>query len=102
MRAESRAVAPTLFVLAVVVGCYADPPPPVDPSMLPACSAGSYGVLGTDPCANDEDCATCASSSGTTRAVGRSALGPECEAAATAAVACCEGRCTLIATGAMF
>lgn len=97
--------APAIAVLAVT-GCYAAPPLPVDPSMLPACSAGSYGVLGTDVCERDDGCAVCTSVDGHARAMslGRyEALGGACTPIdMSARVACCEHRCTLVASGAMF
>jgi hypothetical protein len=78
---------------SLAVGCYAALPPPVDPAMLPACSAGSYGVLGTDACGHDDDCAVCALEE----------LGSACDGEAPSAdVACCERRCTLVASGGLF
>lgn len=91
---------------SLAVGCYAALPPPVDPAMLPACSAGSYGVLGTDACGHDDDCAVCASAGEVVRAVARSRLeelGSACDGEAPSAdVACCERRCTLVASGGLF
>lgn len=85
--------------------CYAAPPLPVDPSSLPPCSAGTYGVLGTDRCETDADCATCTSDVGTSRAVARARLaelGDACVARATADTACCEHRCTIVSSGGYF
>ena len=94
------------MVGCLTAGCYAAPPLPVDPSMLPACSAGSYGVLGTEPCSTDEDCAPCTSAGGNTRPIARArlaALGAACAGpTSTTDVACCERRCTLLSSGALF
>lgn len=94
------------LVFALAAGCYAAPPLPVDPGALPPCSAGGYGVLGTDPCERDEECAVCASDDAVVRAVARErldALGDACDATGSAArVACCERRCTLVSTGGLF
>lgn len=88
-----------------LAACYAGIPPPVDPAMLPACSAGSYGVLGTDACESDADCTTCTRDDEVTRAMSRSrrvGLDDVCVGTPTADVACCEHRCTIVTSGAIF
>jgi len=72
-----------------LTGCFVAIPPPIDPAMLPACSAGNYGVLGRDPCERDSDCHACEVSSCV------ASSDAACERG-TCDVACCEGRCTVV------
>jgi hypothetical protein len=75
-----------------LTGCIAAIPAPVDPAMLPACSAGNYGVLGRDRCEDDDDCAACQVGEACT------ASATTCATPGTCAVACCHGRCTVVSS----
>lgn len=106
-RSRVTAAVPSILGIALAAGaCWGTLPPPVDPSSLPPCSAGSYGVLGTDACVTDDDCAVCTSADGLDVAVARarlSALGARCgDGPATSDVACCARRCTLVGSGVYF
>jgi hypothetical protein len=78
--------------MGALTGCYAAIPPPIDPAMLPACSAGNYGVLGRDRCERDSDCHACDLGSSCVASVDASCAVGTCD------VACCEGRCTVVGT----
>jgi hypothetical protein len=72
----------------LATGCVVALPPSVDPAALPACSAGSYGVLSSARCERDEDCRACDLGAGC-RVTTSTDCEPDCE------VHCCEGRCVV-------
>lgn len=84
------AAGPSLAIATALLGCVASIPAPVDPGMLPACSAGNYGVLGRDPCDDDADCHACAMGDGCIASTS------SCDPASACDVACCRGRCTVV------
>jgi hypothetical protein len=72
-----------------LTACVAAVPPPVDPAGLPACAAGSYGVLSPMRCVRDEDCRACDDGAGCVV----TQLATSCEH--VCAVHCCRGRCVV-------
>ncbi|HEY8430004.1 MAG TPA: hypothetical protein VIL20_16595 [Sandaracinaceae bacterium] len=54
---RARRAVPLASVL--LIGCFAQPPPPAAPGELTDCHPGSYAVLGELPCRRDDDCLLC-------------------------------------------
>lgn len=72
----------------LATSCVVALPPAVDPAGLPACSAGSYGVLSPIHCERDEDCHACDLGAGC-QVTSSASCEPRCE------VRCCQGRCVV-------
>jgi hypothetical protein len=91
-----------LFFALVLVGCYAEPPPPAVPGELSDCHPGSYATRSELRCRRDSDCVLCRRPDAPCgELTSRAELGVtnaacpriDDEACDGARAACCEGRC---------
>lgn len=91
---------PLAFSL-LLVGCYAEPPPPAVPGELSGCHPGAYATRSPLRCRRDSDCLLCArpdAPCGRLTARAHVALTNETcprvtDGACASQPACCEGRC---------